>query len=145
MRIQNLDVVHIVIAEGFLNLIQELKAFLQLLVQLNVVNSLLHFGDLNVKLLLLVLDEFIEGITALGQRDLEVNLCQLQLLLIVIHTGCKVLVEADHVRADLTHFVDGVVHIVDCVGVQCFRLELAPCRCWRHLVFHDQVESLPFI
>lgn len=54
--VQNFDVVDIVVAEGFLNLVQKIETFLKLLIQLNVVNGLLHLCDFNVKLVFLLLN-----------------------------------------------------------------------------------------
>lgn len=66
-------------------------------------------------------------------------------MLIVVHACSKVFVEVDDIVANLTHLVDGVVHVVDSVGVQGLGLELAASSGRRDLVFHDQIESLTLL
>ena len=66
MRIQDLDVVHVVVTIALLDVIEQAKAVLQLLVELHMMNGLLHLRDFNVELVLLVRDKLIEGITTLG-------------------------------------------------------------------------------
>ena len=92
---------------------------MKLLVKFNVMNSLLHLGNFNIELFLLVIDELIECISTLSQGYLEIHLSQCQLLLIVVHSCCEVFVESDDICADFSHLVNGVIHVVDRVRVQC--------------------------
>ena len=119
MSIEDLDVVDVVVSKTLLDLVQQVEALLQLLVELDMMNRLLHLCDLDIKLVLLVRHELIKGITALSQGHLEVNLRQLKLLLVVVHARREVLVEVEDVGDDLSHLVDGVVHVVDGVRVEC--------------------------
>ena len=106
VRIQNLDVVDVVVAEGFLDLIQEFEAFLQFLVQLNVMNGLFHLCYLDIELLFLHLHQLIKCVPALRQRHLKVHFRQLQLLLIGIHSSGEIFVKSNDVGADFTHLVN---------------------------------------
>ena len=119
LSIQNLNVVDVVVSVRLLDLVEETEAVLKLLVKFNVMNSLLHLGNFNIELLLLVIDELIECISTLSQSYLEIHFSQFQLLLIVVHSCCEVFVESDDVCADFSHLVDRVIHIVDGVRVQC--------------------------
>ena len=118
MSVQNLDVIDIVVTETLLDLIEQVKALLKSFVQLNVMNSLLHLFNFNLKFVFLVGNELVEGVAGLGERNLEVYLSELQLLLVIVHTRAEILVEVDNVRADLSHLVNGVIHIIDGIGVQ---------------------------
>ena len=116
--VQNLDVIDIVVTETLLDLIEQVEALLKSFVQLNVMNSLFHLFNFNLKFVFLVGNELVKGVAGLGERNLEVYLSQLQLLLVIVHTRAEILVEVDNVRADLSHLVNGVIHIIDGVGVQ---------------------------
>ena len=119
LSIQNLNVVDVVVSVRLLDLVEETEAVLKLLIKFDVMNSLLHLGNFNIELLLLVIDELIKRISTLSQSYLEIHFSQFQLLLIVVHSCCEVFVESDDVCADFSHLVDRVIHIVDCVRVQC--------------------------
>ena len=119
LSIQNLNVVDVVVSVRLLDLVEETEAVLKLLIKFDVMNSLLHLGNFNIELLLLVIDELIECISTLSQSYLEIHFSQFQLLLIVVHSCCEVFVESDDVCADFSHLVDRVIHIVDGIRVQC--------------------------
>ena len=80
-------------------------------------DSLLHLCNLNIELLLLIINELVKCISALSQSHLEVHLSQFQFLLIVVHSRCKVFIESDDICTDFTHFVYGVIHVVDSVRI----------------------------
>ena len=69
-------------------------------------NGLLHFSHFDVKLILLLLDQLVKSVATLSESDLEIDLCQLQLVFIVIHSGREVFVKTDHVVANFSHLVD---------------------------------------
>ena len=119
LSIQDLNVVNVVVSVRLLDLVEETEAVLKLLVEFDVMNSLLHLGNFNIKLFLLVIDELIECISTLSQGYLEIHLSQFQLLLIVVHSCCEVFIESDDICADFSHLVNGVIHVVDRVRVQC--------------------------
>ena len=119
LSIQNLNVVDVVVPVRFLDLVEETEAVLKLLVKFNVMDSLLHLGNFNIELFLLVVYELIERISTLGQSDLEIHFSQFQLLLVVVHSCCEVFIESDDICADFSHLVNGVIHVVDRVRVQC--------------------------
>ena len=137
VRVEDLDVVDVIVAETFLNLVKQLEAVLKLLIQLHMVNCLLHLCNFLFELVFLVLYKLIKGVTALSQGNLEVNLRKLELLLVAVHPCGKVLIEVHDIGDDLAHLVDRVVHVVDGVRVERFRLELASLGRGRHLVLHD--------
>lgn len=118
MRVEDFDVVHVVVAIASLDLVEEVKAVLELLVKLHVVDSLLHLSHFSSQLILLVAHNLIKSVACLSKGNLEVDLCQLELLLVVVHSGAKVLIEVDNIGANLAHLVHGIVHEVDGIGVE---------------------------
>ena len=108
-------------------------------------NSLLHLGNFDIKLLFLVIDELIECISTLSQSYLEIHFSQFELLLIVVHSCREVFVECDDICADFSHLVDRVIHVVDGIRVQCLWLELSSGRSRSSLVLHDRVKGLTFL
>ena len=118
VSIKYLDIVNIVVTERFLNLIEKFEALLQLLVQLDMVNGLLHFSDLYIELFLLLGDQFVKCIAALSQGNLEIHLSELELVFIVVHSCSKIFVETDDIVANLTHLENRVIHVVDRVRVE---------------------------
>jgi hypothetical protein len=145
VSVQNLDVIDIVVTETLLDLIEQVKALLKSFVQLNVMNSLLHLFNFNLKFVFLVGNELVKCIAGLGERDLEVYLSELQLLLVIVHTRAEILVEVDNVRADLSHLVNGVIHIIDGVGVQSLRLKLSTGGRGHSLFFHNRFKGVAFL
>jgi hypothetical protein len=74
MRINDFDVLHIVVAISTSDLIQEIKALLQLLVELDVMNGLTHLFNLSSQLIFLIRSKLIVMISTLSESDLETNL-----------------------------------------------------------------------
>ena len=118
MSVKDFDVVHVVVAIAALDLIKEVEAVLKLLIKLYVVDSLLHLSHFYSKLILLVAHNLIKSVACLCKGNLEVDLGQLELLLVVVHSGAKVLIEVDDISANLAHLVNGIIHVVDGIGVK---------------------------
>ena len=126
-------------------MIKEAEALLELLVEHHVVNGAFHLSDLLRELILLVLNDIVVMITAVGEAYLEIDLGLLQLLLVFVEACRKLLEEVYDVLGDLAHLVVEILLVGDRVHDQGLGLQLAALNVGSRPVLNDQVEGLALL
>jgi hypothetical protein len=80
--IKDLDIFFIIISVGSLNLVKQIEALLEFLIEHNMMNGFLHFSYLCGELVFLPLCDVIVVISTVGKGNLEINFGLLQLILV---------------------------------------------------------------
>ena len=93
VTLDNLDVFDTVQTVSLLDLIENIETFLELLIQLHVMDGLSHFSDALLKVGLLIVSHLFMEITTFGERHLEVDFCRLELLFVLIELGSKLFIK----------------------------------------------------
>jgi len=97
MPLDNLDVFVVVVSVSSLDGVQDFKACFKFVIELHVVNGMSHFLHTFLKVLLLGSGDLVMLISALSQRNLEIDLGLLEFIFVLVELLGELLEEVDDI------------------------------------------------
>lgn len=141
LSFDDFNVLLVVVSVGSGDLVKQVEALLKLLVEHHVVDGALHSCYHLCELVLLVLHDFVVVVSTVCECYLKVDLCLLELLLVLVEHGSKLLEEGKQVICDLAHLVIEVLLVSNCIHDQSARLKLPAFNVGLSSCLDDDVES----